>query len=53
VIATPAPRCSLLDGEELVNTVPNDPRGKATPAMAAGGIKYNLRRLIREEIDFA
>ena len=50
--AMSAPRCSLLDGEELVNIVSNDPRGKATPTMAAGGIKYNLR-LMKEEIDLA
>lgn len=48
-----APRFSLLDSEELVNIVPNDLRGKATLTIAKGGIKYNLRRLIKEEIDFA
>lgn len=48
-----APRCSLLDSEELVNIVPNDPTGKATLTMAEGGIKYNLRRPMKEEIDFA
>jgi hypothetical protein len=34
-----APRSSLLDGEELVNIVPNDLRRKAAPTMVAGEIK--------------
>ncbi len=45
-----APRCSLLDGEELVNIVPNDLRGKAARTMVAGGIKHNLRRLMKERL---
>lgn len=48
-----APRFSLLGSEELVNIVPNDPRGKATLTIAKGVIKYNLRRPMKEEIDFA
>jgi hypothetical protein len=28
----------LLNGEELVNIVPNDSRGKAIPTMAAEGL---------------
>ena len=38
---------ALLDGGELVNIVPNDPRGKVTPTMAEGGTKYNLRWLTK------
>jgi hypothetical protein len=45
-----APRNSLLDGEELVNIVPSDLRGKAAPTMVAGEIKPNLRRLMKERL---
>jgi len=49
----PAPRSRLPDGEELVDIVPYDPRGKVTPMMSVGRVKLNLRRLMKDEIDFA
>jgi hypothetical protein len=31
-------RCRMLDGEELVDIIPNDSRGKVIPTMAVEGL---------------